>query len=191
VAISCCFALSFALPLPTRSIANNGDDPPAIVIGVSNVQSGPSGALGQNLLAGSLAYFRFINEHGGIHGREIRVVLHDDKYEPDPAVLNTRQLIEQDHVFFLLDYVGTPTPVRVLPLLKYYEAQNIVNVAPFTGAEPQRKPPYDRFVFNIRASYRDETRALIDSTSSWPMCNLKIQFAGHSERPPTRTQSCG
>jgi ABC-type branched-subunit amino acid transport system substrate-binding protein len=71
-----------------------------MVIGVSNVQSGPSGALGQNLLAGSLAYFRFIKEHGGIHGREIRVVLHDDKYEPDSAVLNTRQLIEQDHVFF-------------------------------------------------------------------------------------------
>lgn len=57
--------------------------------------------------------------------------------------------------------MGIPTLVRALPLLKYYKAQNIVNVAPFTGAEPQRKPPYDRFVFNIRASYRDETRALI------------------------------
>ncbi len=45
--------------------------------------------------------------------------------------------------------------------MKYYEAQNIVNVAPFTGAEPQRKPPYDKFVFNIRASYGDEARALV------------------------------
>ncbi|MGB7731977.1 MAG: ABC transporter substrate-binding protein [Candidatus Acidiferrum sp.] len=161
VAMSSCFALPFALPLRTTPIVNNSDDLSAIVIGVSNVQSGPSGALGQNLLAGSLAYFRFINEHGGIHGRQIRIVLHDDKYEPDAAVLNTQRLINQDHVFFLFDYVGTPTLVRVLPLLKYYEAQNIVNVAPFTGAEPQRKPPYDKFVFNVRASYRDETRALI------------------------------
>jgi ABC-type branched-subunit amino acid transport system substrate-binding protein len=46
-------------------------------------------------------------------------------------------------------------------LLKYYEKEKIVNVAPFTGADPQRKPPYDKFVFNIRASYREETRALV------------------------------
>src|SRR5262249_13163662 len=54
------------------------------------------------------------------------------------------------------------TLTRVLPLLKYFEDRDIVNVAPFTGAEPQRKPPYDRYVFNIRASYRAETRRLVD-----------------------------
>ncbi|HJX84368.1 MAG TPA: ABC transporter substrate-binding protein, partial [Candidatus Angelobacter sp.] len=70
-------------------------------------------------------------------------------------------LITKDHVFFLFDYVGTPTLTRVLPLLKYYEDQQIVNVAPFTGADPQRKPPYDKYVFNIRASYREETQALV------------------------------
>jgi ABC-type branched-subunit amino acid transport system substrate-binding protein len=48
-----------------------------------------------------------------------------------------------------------------LPLLKYYEKEKIVNIAPFTGADPQRKPPYDKFVFNIRASYREETHALV------------------------------
>ena len=132
-----------------------------IVIGVSNVQSGPSSMLGQALLLGSKAYFDLVNQHGGIRGRKITIVLKDDKYEPDPAVQNTNELIEQDKVFFLFDYVGTPTLTRVLPLLKYYEKEGIVNVAPFTGADPQRTAPYDRFVFNIRASYREETRALV------------------------------
>src|SRR5450755_1070507 len=133
----------------------------SIVIGVSNVQSGPSRALGEKLVEGSLAYFDIVNHTGGIHGRHINVVLKDDRYEPDPAVQNTNDLISKDKVFFLFDYVGTPTLTRVLPLLKYYEDERIVNVAPFTGADPQRKPPYDKFVFNIRASYREETRALV------------------------------
>lgn len=132
-----------------------------IVIGVTNVQSGPSILLGQSLLYGSTAYFNLVNQHGGIHGRKIAIILKDDKYEPDPAVQNTNELIEQDKVFFLFDYVGTPTLTRVLPLLKYYEKESIVNVAPFTGAEPQRTAPYDKYVFNIRASYREETRALV------------------------------
>jgi branched-chain amino acid transport system substrate-binding protein len=132
-----------------------------IIVGVSNVQSGPSRSLGQNLLRGSAAYFELVNARGGVYGRRISIVLKDDKYEPDPAVQNTNELIEKEKSFFLFDYVGTPTLTRVLPLLKYYEKEKIVNVAPFTGADPQRKPPYDKFVFNIRASYREETRALV------------------------------
>jgi branched-chain amino acid transport system substrate-binding protein len=132
-----------------------------IVIGVSNVQSGPSSRLGIKLLEGSRAYFDIVNRAGGIHGRQIEMVMKDDRYEPDPAVQNTNDLITKDNVFFLFDYVGTPTLTRVLPLLKYYEDQQIVNVAPFTGADPQRKPPYDKYVFNIRASYREETQALV------------------------------
>jgi branched-chain amino acid transport system substrate-binding protein len=117
--------------------------------------------LGQKLLLGSSAYFDLINQRGGIHGRKIAIILKDDKYEPEPAVQNTNELIERYKVFFLFDYVGTPTLTRVLPLLKYYQYERIVNVAPFTGADPQRTAPYDQFVFNIRASYREETRALV------------------------------
>jgi branched-chain amino acid transport system substrate-binding protein len=142
---------------PGKSVAEISQ----ILVGVSNVQSGPSRSLGQNLLRGSSAYFEWVNQRGGVYGRKIAILLKDDKYEPDPAVQNTNDLIEKDHVFFLFDYVGTPTLTRVLPLLRYYEKEKIVNVAPFTGADPQRKPPYDKFVFNIRASYREETHALV------------------------------
>jgi branched-chain amino acid transport system substrate-binding protein len=158
-----CSALLFAqIPRSAPDVpANRRADISQIVIGVSNVQSGPSRSLGQNLLRGSAAYFDLVNERGGVYGRKISIRLKDDKYEPDPAVQNTDELIEKEKAFFLFDYVGTPTLTRTLPLLKYYEEQKIVNVAPFTGADPQRKPPYDKFVFNIRASYREETRALV------------------------------
>jgi len=158
------FALSSAV-LGAKLCSSAPGGPPAskspILVGVSNVQSGPSRSLGQDLLRGSLAYFKLINDGGGIYGRKISIILKDDGYEPDPAVKNTNELIEKDKVFFLFDYVGTPTLTRVLPLLKYYEQDKIVNVAPFTGADPQRRPPYDEYVFNIRASYREETRALV------------------------------
>lgn len=134
----------------------------SIVIGVSCVQTGPSRELGSRLMWGSAAYFERVNELGGLHGRQVQLIVKDDRYEPEPAVSNTHELITHDNAFFLFNYVGTPTLTRVLPLLKYYQDRDIVNVAPFTGAEPQRNPPYDKFVFNIRASYRDETRALVE-----------------------------
>ncbi|GIV98053.1 MAG: ABC transporter substrate-binding protein [Herpetosiphonaceae bacterium] len=71
-------------------------------------------------------------------------------------------MIEQDDVFLLFDYVGTPTVTRVLPLLKKYSDRHIYLFFPFTGAQPQREPPYNDFVFNFRASYRQETEGLVD-----------------------------
>jgi ABC-type branched-subunit amino acid transport system substrate-binding protein len=118
--------------------------------------------MGRNLILGSRAYFDEVNRLGGIHGRSLAILLRDDHYEPDPAVQNTNEFIERDHVFFLFDYVGTPTMTRTLPLLKYYSAMQVVSVGPLTGADPQRLPPYDRFVFNIRASYREETHTLVN-----------------------------
>jgi ABC-type branched-subunit amino acid transport system substrate-binding protein len=133
-----------------------------ILIGVSNVQSGPSRSLGLELMQGSQSYFNSINDSGGLYGRKISVLLKDDRYDPEPAVQNTNDFITKNDVLFLFDYVGTPTLTRVLPLLRYYEDRNVVDVAPFTGADPQRTPPYSKYVFNIRASYREETRSLVD-----------------------------
>jgi branched-chain amino acid transport system substrate-binding protein len=161
VGAACICALSAATNASSGDIAAPANMP-AIVVGVSNVQSGPSSDLGHELVLGSRTYFDLVNSRdGGIHGRRISILLKDDKYEPDPAVKNTNEFIERGEVFFLFDYVGTPTLTRTLPLLRYYQSDNIVNVAPLTGADPQRLPPYSQFVFNVRASYREETRALV------------------------------
>jgi ABC-type branched-subunit amino acid transport system substrate-binding protein len=124
--------------------------------------TGASQGLGAELYRGSMAYFESINASGGVNGRKIMIQAYDDGYDPVPAVENTVSLVEQDDVFLLFDYVGTPTVTRVLPLLRKYEGQSMYLFFPFTGAQPQREEPYDQLVFNLRASYREETAGLVD-----------------------------
>ena len=146
------YAVADYVPRPNRDI----------LVGVSNSESGPSRSLGRELTAGSQAYFDVVNARGGVHGRRIRMIVKDDRYEPEPAISNTNDLITRERALFLFDYVGTPTLTRVLPLLRFYESEHIVDVAPMTGAEPQRRPPYSQYVFNIRASYNEEAEALVE-----------------------------
>ena len=108
------------------------------------------------------AYFAHVNGTGGVHGRRIELKVYDDGYNPEPAIHNTLLLIERDRALALMGYVGTPTVARVLPLLKMYQAEDVLLFFPFSGAEPQRTGPYGRFAYNLRPSYREETRALVD-----------------------------
>jgi ABC-type branched-subunit amino acid transport system substrate-binding protein len=109
-----------------------------------------------------MAYFDHINKTGGINGLRVRIKTYDDAYDPTKAILNTIKLIEQDKVFALFNYVGTPTVTRVLPVLTRFRNRQMFLMFPFTGAEPQRSPPYDQFAFNLRASYGDETAELVN-----------------------------
>lgn len=134
-----------------------------IVLGVSAAFSGPSRGLGAELYRGASAYFSRVNEAGGINGRRIVLKMYDDGYQPDPCVENTMKLMLEDQVFLLFGYVGTPTVTRVLPLLKKFQDENIFMFFPFTGAQPQRQPPYGDFAFNLRASYAQETAGLVNN----------------------------
>ncbi|MCY4399104.1 MAG: ABC transporter substrate-binding protein [Gemmatimonadetes bacterium] len=134
-----------------------------IVLGVSAAFSGPSRGLGTELYRGAMAYFNEVNDNGGVNGRRIVLKLYDDGYQPDPCVANTISLMQDESVFLLFGYVGTPTVTRVLPLLKKFRDQQVYLFFPFTGAEPQREPPYGEFAFNLRSSYRQETAGLVDN----------------------------
>ena len=151
-----------ASTIPSSSPTEMGITDSEIVLGVSTAFRGPSRGLGIELYRGAVAYFAHINELGGVHGRRIVLKLHDDGYKPIPAVENTVKLIVDDKVFALFGYVGTPTVTRVLPLLKKFQDQDFYIFFPFTGAQPQRQPPYGEFAFNLRASYRQETAGLVD-----------------------------
>jgi len=97
-----------------------------------------------------------------VHGRTISVVALDDGNEPTPCIKNTIELVEKEQVFFLSNYVGTPTLTRALPVIKRYADRQVILVGNFTGAQLQREEPYVEQVFNIRASYRQEMLALVD-----------------------------
>ena len=134
-----------------------------IYLGMSGAFTGPSRSLGIELYRGSRAYFDFINDHGGINGHKIYIRVYDDGYNPGPALENTIKLVEKDKVLLLFNYVGTPTTVRVLPLLQKYASEHIYLFCPFTGVSTVRRPPYNELVFNLRASYYLETEALVDN----------------------------
>jgi branched-chain amino acid transport system substrate-binding protein len=129
-------------------------------IGMSAAFMGASAGLGTELYRGAQAYYNDVNARGGVHGRAVNVIPLDDDYNPLPCIKNTIQLVEKEGVFFLGNYVGTPTLTRALPVIKRYG--DVILVGNFTGAQPQREPPYVEHVFNIRASYRQEMMALVD-----------------------------
>ena len=133
-----------------------------IKIGMSAAFKGSSAGLGIELYRGAMAYYSEINQRGGVHGRAISVVALDDGYEPTPCIKNTIDLVEREQVFFLSNYVGTPTLTRALPVIKRYADRQVLLVGNFTGAQPQREEPYLEQVFNIRASYRQEMMALVE-----------------------------
>jgi len=139
-----------------------GVSPEAIKIGMSAAFKGTAGGLGTELYRGAQAYYNEVNARDGIYGRAISVVALDDGYEPIPCIKNTIQLVEKEKVFFLSNYVGTPTLTRALPVIKQYADKNLILVGNFTGAQPQREAPYGDQVFNIRASYRQEMMALVE-----------------------------
>lgn len=139
--------------------AAHGED---IVLGMSAAFHGPSAGLGIEHYRGAMAYFAHVNQGGGVYGRKIVLKAYNDGYEPGPAVRNTIRLVEEDHVFLLYGYVGTPTVTRVLPLLKKYQDRSVLLFFPFTGAEPQRRLPYRDYVFNLRSSYAQEAAGLVD-----------------------------
>jgi ABC-type branched-subunit amino acid transport system substrate-binding protein len=133
-----------------------------LVVGMSAAFTGTSRGLGIELYRGSMAYLETVNGKGGVHGKKIVIRAYDDGYNPTPAIRNTIKLVDHDNVFLLVNYVGTPTVTRVLPLLKNYSKNHVFLFFPFTGAEPQRQPPYSDFVFNLRASYQNETEGLVN-----------------------------
>jgi ABC-type branched-subunit amino acid transport system substrate-binding protein len=148
------FALALLSVSPVRA-----DD---VVLGMSAAFSGPSGGLGAELYRGAQACFLEVNAGGGIHGHKIVLKACDDGYDPDKAIANTLQFIQKDQVFALFGYVGTPTGTRILPLLRRHADRETLLFYPFTGAQTFRQPPYGEYVFNLRASYRQETEGLVN-----------------------------
>jgi ABC-type branched-subunit amino acid transport system substrate-binding protein len=132
------------------------------VLGMSAAFTGQSRGLGVELYRGSAAYFTHLNRAGGINGKPVVLAVRDDGYQPDPAIRNTLELMRRGDVLCLYGYVGTPTVTRVLPLLGGCVGASKPLFFPFTGAQPQREPPYGRHVFNLRASYRQELAGLVD-----------------------------
>jgi branched-chain amino acid transport system substrate-binding protein len=143
-----------------------------IVLGQSVALTGPAEQLGKDMLYGASLYFNEVNAHGGVHGRMIILRTLDDGYEPPRAAANTKKLINDEKVFALFGYVGTPTSQASLPI--FTEAQ-VPFVGAFTGAELLRQP-FNRYIFNVRASYFDETEAIVQHLTAMSMDKIAVFY---------------
>ncbi|WP_237559907.1 ABC transporter substrate-binding protein [Desulfohalovibrio reitneri] len=132
--------------------------PSEVRVGSSLALTGHARALGKQTLAGARAYLDWVNDNGGVHGRRIELIAYDDAYDPARCLVNTQKLLVEDRVFALFCYVGTPTTVKVLPLI---ERARIPLLGVFTGAAALRDP-HNPLVLNVRASYYQEIEAAVD-----------------------------
>ena len=151
-------ALALLLAGVAAGRADDSLEIPTIKIGMSTALTGPARELGREVRAGVLAAFHETNSSGGVAGRKLELVAKDDGYEPSRTIVNMRYLVEQEHVLAILGNVGTPTAVAAIPIAN---STKTPFVGAYTGAGVLRKSPPDRYVINYRASYEEETAAMV------------------------------
>ena len=156
VIIGVCLIIGLAMSF---AAAEDGVTDTEILIGSSLVLEGPANFLGTQTNHGMLTYINSVNEQGGVNGRKIKVIAYNDNYEPLPCVQNTQKLINEDRVFALACYVGTPTSAKAQPV---WTNAKVPLTGFFTGAEVLRAP-FNRYNIHIRASYYQEAAAIVDA----------------------------
>jgi ABC-type branched-subunit amino acid transport system substrate-binding protein len=139
-----------------RTVSGVSSD--TIVFGQTAALDGPVAALGRGMKTGIEAAFNEANAAGGVKGHKLSLVSVDDGYEPMRASALARQLIYRDRVFAMIGPVGTPTSVAVQTVAS--DAQ-VPLIGAFTGADVLRDPD-NANVINLRASYFQETAAMVD-----------------------------
>ncbi len=142
------------------SNAHCGENTNDIVLGMSTALSGPTADVGINVKAGIEAALVEANQRGGVRGQRLRLIAMDDGYEPARTVINIRHLIEKENVLAIVGNAGTATAISALPIVN---RSHVPFLFAYTGAGVLRRRPADRYVFNYRASYAEETRAMVDA----------------------------
>jgi ABC-type branched-subunit amino acid transport system substrate-binding protein len=125
-----------------------------IKIGNVEAYSGPASAYG---VIGKTedAYFKMINDAGGINGRKINFISYDDGYSPPKTVEQVRKLIESDEVLLVFNALGTPTQTAVQ---KYQNAKKVPQLFLATGASKWNDPKDFPWTMGFQPSYRVEAR---------------------------------
>jgi ABC-type branched-subunit amino acid transport system substrate-binding protein len=125
-----------------------------IKIGNIEAYSGPASAYG---IIGKTedAYFKMVNDNGGIKGRKINFISYDDAYSPPKTVEQTRKLVESDEVLFIFNALGTPTQSAVQ---KYLNSKKVPQLFLATGASKWDDAKDFPWTMGFQPSYRSEAR---------------------------------
>lgn len=147
-----------------------------IVLGQSVALTGPAQELGKEMQLGAKTYFDQVNAAGGVRGKKIVLRTLDDGYEPPRAEANTKKFVDDGDVLALFGYVGTPTSAASIPVAT---KAKVPFFGAFTGAELLRTP-LNRYVFNVRASYFDETEAIVRQMTQGGVTKIAVFYQNDS-----------
>jgi len=146
-----------ALASPT-AFAQKKYDPGAndkeIRIGNTNPYSGPASAYGT--IGKTIgAYFKMVNDQGGINGRKVVWISYDDGYSPPKTVEMVRKLVEQDQVLFVFQTLGTPSNTAIH---KYMNMKKVPQMHVATGATKWNDPKNFPWTMGWQPNYQTEGR---------------------------------
>ena len=153
-------ALAFGGPLlapwPARAAKKYGPGvtDTEIKIGNTGPYSGPASSYG-TIPKCMAAYFKMINEKGGINGRKINFISYDDAYSPPKIVEMTRKLVEEDNVLAIATSLGTPTNTAVW---KYLNQHKVPQLFVGTGAAKWDDPKGHPWTMGWQPNYQSEGR---------------------------------
>ena len=158
--------------------AETGVTDTTITIGMSAPFSGPNGAYGIDMRQTIQAYFDQINKSGGINGRKLDLVALDDGYETERTVANTKTLLKEKNAFALLAYYGSSPTTEAMNTV--FGPAKVPLVGTISGANTLREPlnsnANGRYMFNVRASYADETEAIVNQLVSLGLKSIAVFY---------------
>ena len=133
---------------------DTGANDTEIKIGNIVPYSGPASAYGAVGKA-QAAYFKMVNDKGGINGRVVNYISYDDAYSPPKAVEQTRKLVESDEVLLMFSALGTPSNTAIQ---KYLNAKKVPQLFLATGATKWNDPKHFPWTMGYLPSYQSEGR---------------------------------
>jgi branched-chain amino acid transport system substrate-binding protein len=147
-------SLGFALPAAAQKKYDPGASDREIKIGNTNPYSGPASAYG-TIGKSIAAYFKMVNEQGGINGRRVNFVSYDDGYSPPKTVEMARKLVEQDEVLFVFQTLGTPSNTAIH---KYMNMKKVPQMHVATGATKWNDPKGSPWTMGWQPNYQSEAK---------------------------------
>src|SRR5205807_5789084 len=145
---------AFAFAAAAQKKYDPGASDTEIKVGNTNPYSGPAsayGAIGKSIDA----YFRMVNDQGGINGRKVSFISYDDGYSPPKTVEMARKLVEQDQVLFLFQTLGTPSNTAIH---KYMNLRKVPQLHVATGASKWNDPKNFPWTMGWQPNYQTEAR---------------------------------
>ena len=148
-------AVALAAPAMAQKKYDPGASDKEIRIGNTNPYSGPASAYG-TIGKSITAYFKMLNEQGGINGRRVNFISYDDGYSPPRTVEMARKLVEQDEVLFVFQTLGTPSNTAIH---KYMNMKKVPQMHVATGATKWNDPKNHPWTMGWQPNYQSEARA--------------------------------